>query len=350
MTKKRLGIIIFSVFFVFGLSFMIKAQDENTPYINSLDPVSGPISTEVSIKGSNFGNENNVGKVLFYKNKSASVVSWSNEEIICKVPTGVKNGVVIVTDKQGKKSNGVKFKVLTGVLVAPVNLSADNVGTKNVTLKWDLVKNASGYSVSIGTDEQATSLKSTDVQTNSYDKSDLEPNETYYWKVKAISSSPKKNSGWSRVVSFKTKAEEVKPAPTTQLKKNTISLSSIIIIAALVIVLILAIIVLIRTLSRRRRLDLGETELKPEPEEGPLPAVSQEEKGLPNTQPGMADISRPQEPSINEPYPSSSTPPSEIPPSEPSSPPSGLPPSEPPSSEGPSSTKPPQGPGSGVGL
>lgn len=350
MTKKRLGIIIFSVFFVFGLTFMVKAQDENTPYIDSLDPVSGPISTEVSIKGGNFGSEDNAGKVFFYKNKSASVVSWSDEEIICKVPTGAKSGEVIVIDEEGKKSDGVKFKVSTGVLVAPVNLSADNISTKSVTLKWDLVKNDSGYSVSIGTDEQATSLKSTDVQTNSYDKSDLEPNKTYYWKVKAINSSPKKNSGWSRIVSFKTKAEEVKPAPTTQSKKNTISLSTIIIIAALVIVLILAIIVLVRALSRRRRLDLGATELKPEPEEGPLPTVSQEERGLSNTQPGMADISRPQEPSINEPYPPSSTPPSEIPPSEPSSPPSGLPPSEPPSSEGPSSTKSPQRPSSGIGL
>ncbi len=350
MTKKRLGIIIFSVFFVFGLTFMVRAQDENTPYIDSLDPVSGPIGTEVSIKGGNFGSEDNVGKVFFYKNKSALVVSWSSEEIICKVPTGTKSGVVVVIDKQGKKSNGVKFKVLTGVLIAPVNLSADNISTKSVTLKWDLVKNASSYSVSIGTDEEATSLKSTDVQTNSYDKSDLEPNKTYYWKVKATSPSPEKNSEWSRIVSFKTKAEEVKPAPVTQSKKNTISLSTILIIAALVIVLILAIIVLVRALSRRRRLDLGATELKPEPEEGPLPTVSQEEKGLPNTQPGMADISRPQEPSTNEPYPPSSTPPSEISPSEPSSPSSGLPSPEPPLSEGPPSTKPPQGPGSGVGL
>ncbi len=192
MTKKRLGIIIFSVFFILGLTFIIRAQDENTPYIDSLDPVSGPIGTEVSIKGGNFGNKNDTGKVSFYKDKNASVVSWSDEEIICKVPTGAKSGSVIVIDKQGKKSTGVKFKVLTGVLVAPVNLSADNVSTKSVTLKWDLVKNASSYSVTIGTDEEATSLKSTDVQTNSYDKSDLEPNKTYYWKVKAVNPSPKK--------------------------------------------------------------------------------------------------------------------------------------------------------------
>ena len=351
MIRRKLGLIFLSI--ILGFLFLNpKGWTQDKPYIDSLSPNKGPVDTEVAILGSGFGQEK--GKVIFYKNQTASILSWKEKEIICQVPAKAKSGSVIVMDKDGHKSNSIKFKVLTGILVAPGGLKTENITATSATFKWNPIKGASGYTISLGTDAAATNLKSVNIKATSYDKSGLEPNKTYYWKVKALHQEVKKNSNWSRVVSFKTKAEEVPVAPTTssEEQKKTTNLGTFLILAAVIFVVLLLIFILVRFLLRRRSLSLEEPELGAEPGETPPGEMKPPEESLgetPPPSPRLDNISHREPPStpgvprIEEPPPGPSTfePPSEPPPSEP--PPSEPPPSEP-------SSESPEEPSSGAGF
>jgi hypothetical protein len=242
----------------------------------------------------------------------ASITTWGDKEIICKVPADAKSGNVLISNEQGVKSNAVKFKILTGILIAPVDLKAENATTSEIDLKWSQVKDAVAYTISMGTDTEATNLQSANVKSNEFKKTGLEQNKTYYWKVKALASTPAKNSGWSRIYKFTTKAEQPKPATTTSQKG--ISWSSVIIIASLVFVIILGIFILIRVLYRRKKNSLENSELNPEPTEGPLPSVPESNDQMPKMEsyekPGIDNISKPDQnyPEPNKPYSQGSSP------------------------------------------
>ena len=76
------------------------------PVISRLDPDSGPVETEVTIHGSNFGSS---GTVTF-NGTSASTSSWASDEIETSVPSGATTGVVVVT-VGNQSSAGVAFSV-----------------------------------------------------------------------------------------------------------------------------------------------------------------------------------------------------------------------------------------------
>jgi hypothetical protein len=306
MFRKK--ILFVSLFFILILcsSFVVNAQNEEKPYITKLTPNQGPVGTEIVVLGSSFEKEK--GKVSFYQSKTTTnIISWNDQEIICKVPSDAKSGNVLITDEKGTKSNVVKFKILSGILIAPSDLKAENATTNDVDLKWSQIKNAIAYTISMGTDTEATNLKSINVKSNEFKKTELEPNKTYYWKVKALASTPAKNSRWSRISKFTTKTEQPKPTTTTTSQKG-ISWASIIIIAGLVFVLILAIFILIRILSRRRKAGLDNSELNPEPTEGPLPSIPDKEEKMPQVEsyerPGIDNISK-----LDQNYPKSNNPP-----------------------------------------
>ena len=76
------------------------------PVISRLDPDSGPVDTEVTIHGSNFGTS---GTVTF-NGTSASTSSWAVDEIETTVPSGATSGLVVVT-VGNQSSAGVTFTV-----------------------------------------------------------------------------------------------------------------------------------------------------------------------------------------------------------------------------------------------
>jgi len=80
------------------------------PTISSINPgsASGGTGTPVTITGTNFGS--NAGTVQFAGGASASIVSWSNGQIVCTVPSGASSGPVTVT-ADGGASNGYTFIV-----------------------------------------------------------------------------------------------------------------------------------------------------------------------------------------------------------------------------------------------
>ncbi len=84
-----------------------------TPSITSLNPTSGPVSTFVTITGTNFGATQ--GTVTF-NGTFAGSASWSSTSIIAAVPNGATTGNVVVTSTAasgGVASNGVLFTVTT---------------------------------------------------------------------------------------------------------------------------------------------------------------------------------------------------------------------------------------------
>ena len=73
-----------------GVTFTVTVP---APSISSLDPSSGPVNTQVTIEGSNFGSS---GTVTF-NGTTASTTSWASDEIETSVPTGATTGSVVVT-------------------------------------------------------------------------------------------------------------------------------------------------------------------------------------------------------------------------------------------------------------
>jgi cysteine-rich repeat protein len=86
-------------------------NDAPGPSICSLDPLSGPVSTEVKFLGENLGTSK--GTVSFFENKLSSYKIWSNTSIdLAPVPEGALTGPVSIQTKDGKKTNPVNFSVV----------------------------------------------------------------------------------------------------------------------------------------------------------------------------------------------------------------------------------------------
>jgi len=82
----------------------------SNPNILYLTPTLGPVGTEVTISGTNFGAS--PGTVT-YDGLNASIISWTNAQIVSEVPTGVSIGLVavLVHIDDGKQSNEETFSV-----------------------------------------------------------------------------------------------------------------------------------------------------------------------------------------------------------------------------------------------
>ena len=95
------------------------------PAITGISPgsASAGTGTNVTVSGTNFGASQGTGSVTFYYNSTdritAPIVSWSDTQIVCTVPTGTvkgypasaASGPVIVTPNAGVASSGYAFTV-----------------------------------------------------------------------------------------------------------------------------------------------------------------------------------------------------------------------------------------------
>lgn len=109
-------------------------NEPGLPYIQSLSPDSGPVGTDVTIRGMNFGYERQNSDVLFHffsgaENESREgstdvsvacsdldfdYVSWNDQEIRIRVPDGASPGAVFVRTDRGE-SNSLYFEVTNPV-------------------------------------------------------------------------------------------------------------------------------------------------------------------------------------------------------------------------------------------
>ena len=93
-----------------GVTFTVTSAPSG-PIISKLEPDSGPVGTEIKIKGSNFGD---AGTVTF-NGVTASQINWTDKKIRVNVPSTATDGPVVVTTAAGQQSNGVTFDVTDGV-------------------------------------------------------------------------------------------------------------------------------------------------------------------------------------------------------------------------------------------
>lgn len=109
----------------------VVASKRSDPVISSIDPDSGPIGVPVTIHGSFFGSS--PGSVTFSGIEAGEVISWSDTEIVARVPAGAVTGPVVVHTADNKDSNDVTFTVES--ISAVVDVDPDTLNRKSKG-KW----------------------------------------------------------------------------------------------------------------------------------------------------------------------------------------------------------------------
>jgi hypothetical protein len=112
-----------------------KAPSSSSPQITSLVPPSGVAGVSVTVKGANFGAQQDKNTVTF-DGKEAQVTKWSATSIVAKVPAGAKTGDVVVT-VSGAASDGVKFTIGSAPMGPQITALSPPLGSGNtaVTIK-----------------------------------------------------------------------------------------------------------------------------------------------------------------------------------------------------------------------
>lgn len=82
---------------------------DSSPVISSVSSESSSPGASVTISGGNFGCKRRLAKVVFPGDKEADIVTWRNDQIEAKVPSGVGVGDLYVYDWDGEASNGKEF-------------------------------------------------------------------------------------------------------------------------------------------------------------------------------------------------------------------------------------------------
>ena len=114
------------------------------PIVSSVTPSSAPPGANVTIVGSGFGAaEGNYGNVQL-GNNYASVVSWSNTQVVATVPAG-NSGTANVA-QNGAWSNGVPFTILQDPSISSLSPTSGTVGT-TVTISGSNFGSTQGTSI-----------------------------------------------------------------------------------------------------------------------------------------------------------------------------------------------------------
>ena len=111
--------------FILLVSSIVRAT---TPQVISSSPVSGPSGTQVQINGSGFGATQGSSTVSFY-GAVASVVSWSDTQIVATVPPTAVTGYIYVT-VGGVSSNTSVFFNVPPPQISGISPSSGIIGTQ----------------------------------------------------------------------------------------------------------------------------------------------------------------------------------------------------------------------------
>lgn len=88
------------------------AQAEYYPVLDSIQPASGNVWSNVTVNGSYFGSPADTSRVSFGGLK-ADIVSWADKQVVCQVPPGASGVVpVSVTTKGGTSRKSIEYSVV----------------------------------------------------------------------------------------------------------------------------------------------------------------------------------------------------------------------------------------------
>jgi hypothetical protein len=109
--RLHVGVGILCILAMVFVMIAVCGCGKKTPSISSISPSSGEVGTEITIKGSDFGDSQGSGTAEFGSVK-ATVESWSDSAIKTKVPTGLDAGEydVAVTNADGNSAKA-QFEV-----------------------------------------------------------------------------------------------------------------------------------------------------------------------------------------------------------------------------------------------
>ena len=144
-----------------GVTFDVTA---GVPTISKLEPDSGPVLTQVNIKGSNFGGQE--GTVTF-NGVTHDPSRWNHNIIHAQVPQGATTGPVVVTTSAGRSSAGVTFTVTPSASRPIISRLDPNSGLvdASVTIEGSNFGSSSGTVTFNGTTASTTSWASDEIQT-----------------------------------------------------------------------------------------------------------------------------------------------------------------------------------------
>ncbi|MBN2807599.1 MAG: IPT/TIG domain-containing protein [Prolixibacteraceae bacterium] len=92
------------------------------PVIHSISPDSSPADQFVTIYGDNFGKQQYEGGISLFYNEECEIASWTNQQIVMKIPLKAKNEIGITikrktpSDEYNQWSNTYKYQVYPEVL------------------------------------------------------------------------------------------------------------------------------------------------------------------------------------------------------------------------------------------
>lgn len=128
------------------------------PVLDAFTPASGPVGTEVTIKGSGFSGAT---AVTFNGAPASSFTIDSGAQIRAVVPAGATSGKLVVTTSVGSATSAASFTVTTSTvpptpstpttyrvyvgLIAGGSAAAKHIYTAQTTTSWSGSANARGY-------------------------------------------------------------------------------------------------------------------------------------------------------------------------------------------------------------
>jgi DNA-binding beta-propeller fold protein YncE len=101
--------------------------------ITSLSPTSGPVSTLITISGSNFGATQDTSTVTFNGTSAGAILTWSDTIIRVAVPSGATTGNVVVMVNGVASGGSSSFTVTNSPIIANLSPGSGPAGT-NVTI------------------------------------------------------------------------------------------------------------------------------------------------------------------------------------------------------------------------
>jgi len=87
-------------------------RTELAPHVISVSPTSARVGKDVTITGTDFGATRGTSTVRFGTKPVTNYISWSNTQIVVKVPAGSANAVNVKVNTSGGLSNLTLFKVV----------------------------------------------------------------------------------------------------------------------------------------------------------------------------------------------------------------------------------------------
>jgi hypothetical protein len=121
------------------LEVAIDADGVDAPWVSSVSSDGGLAGDTFTVSGLGFEPSQGSGAVKI-NGEACTIVSWTNDQIVCTVPVGATTGDLVVTNNSGNASAGELFTVdepetatLTDYKIVEVPVKFISLGNSRVT-------------------------------------------------------------------------------------------------------------------------------------------------------------------------------------------------------------------------